>query len=159
MVTVGAATAAKHPGMVIINPAVPSDTVKPGPMEVSSPIGRISVVTIEKIPIVTESTAAQPAVDERGDVAVPAMDIDSVLWVEKLQWKRIPPNSRYQKICREFPPSSCPPKVDLAHPLPHAPGRRLPLNGPASARTIIMRISLRTSSCSRESAPDFAPRS
>ncbi|MFG2020768.1 hypothetical protein [Actinomadura geliboluensis] len=42
-------------------------------------------MTIEKIPIVTESTAAQPAVDERGDVAAPAMDIDSVLWVEKRQ--------------------------------------------------------------------------
>ena len=84
-VTVGAATAARYPGMVIINPAVPSETVKPEPMDVSSPIGRISVVTIEKIPIVTESTAAQPAVDERGDVAAPARDIDSVLWVEKRQ--------------------------------------------------------------------------
>ncbi|WP_301174034.1 hypothetical protein [Actinomadura geliboluensis] len=37
-------------------------------------------MTIEKIPIVTESTAAQPAVDERGDVAAPGRDIDSVLW-------------------------------------------------------------------------------
>ncbi|WP_169809435.1 hypothetical protein [Actinomadura chibensis] len=38
-------------------------------------------MTIEKIPIVTESTAAQPVIDERDDGAVPTMDIDSVLLV------------------------------------------------------------------------------
>ncbi|GGU06100.1 hypothetical protein GCM10010177_76750 [Actinomadura citrea] len=70
--------------MVIISPAVPSETVKPEPMDVSSPIGRISVVTIAKIPIITESTAGQLATADRLDaeessVKEVAVDIGSVL--------------------------------------------------------------------------------
>ncbi|WP_344586508.1 hypothetical protein [Actinomadura vinacea] len=71
-------------------------------------------MTIEKIPIVTESTAAQPVVDERDDVAVPTVDIDSVLWVGERQWKRIPPNRRHLRISGGFPPSSCAPKDAVA---------------------------------------------
>lgn len=45
--------------MVIMSPAVPSETVKLDPIEVSRPIGRISAVTTEKTPSVTETTAGQ----------------------------------------------------------------------------------------------------
>ncbi len=58
-VTTGAATAARKPGMVISSPAVPSETAKLPPIEVSRPIGRISVVTTAKIPVATETTAYQ----------------------------------------------------------------------------------------------------
>jgi len=58
-VTSGAATAATMPGMVISTPAVPSEMWKLEPMDVSRPIGRISVVTMEKIPMVTATTAHQ----------------------------------------------------------------------------------------------------
>ncbi|WP_442809642.1 hypothetical protein [Streptomyces sp. SR27] len=60
-VTKGAETAARNPGMVIMRPAIPSEMVKLDPIEVSRPIGRISVVTIEKIPSITEITASQEA--------------------------------------------------------------------------------------------------
>ena len=53
------------PGIVIIRPAWPSEMWKPAPVGVSSPIGRISVVTIEKTPIITEVAASQPANGER----------------------------------------------------------------------------------------------
>ncbi|MGW2816273.1 hypothetical protein [Streptomyces sp. NPDC001415] len=52
--------------MVIISPAVPSEMVKLDPIDVSRPMGRISVVTIEKIPNITDSTASQ---DKSGDGA------------------------------------------------------------------------------------------
>ncbi|MFG3041521.1 hypothetical protein ACGFYZ_31925 [Streptomyces sp. NPDC048330] len=58
-VTKGAETAARSPGMVIMRPAIPSEMVKLDPIEVSRPMGRISVVTIEKIPSITEITASQ----------------------------------------------------------------------------------------------------
>lgn len=56
-VTRGAEMAARNPGMVIISPAMPSEMVKLDPIEVSRPIGRISVVTMTKIPNITETTA------------------------------------------------------------------------------------------------------
>ncbi|GAA2407712.1 hypothetical protein GCM10010433_02950 [Streptomyces pulveraceus] len=46
--------------MVIIRPAVPSETAKSEPIDVSRPMGRISVVTIEKMPSMTEMTASRP---------------------------------------------------------------------------------------------------
>ncbi|GAA3646127.1 hypothetical protein GCM10022420_020950 [Streptomyces iranensis] len=46
--------------MAIISPAIPSETVKLDPIEVSRPIGRISVVTVAKIPSITETTAGHP---------------------------------------------------------------------------------------------------
>ncbi|GAA1127343.1 hypothetical protein GCM10009579_18710 [Streptomyces javensis] len=52
--------------MVIISPAIPSETVKPDPIEVSRPIGRISVVTMAKIPSITETTAGHPFSGARG---------------------------------------------------------------------------------------------
>ncbi|MEU1665671.1 hypothetical protein ABZ547_19060 [Streptomyces sparsogenes] len=51
--------------MVIISPAIPSETVKLEPMEVSKPMGRISVVTMENIPIITEITAGHEVVAGR----------------------------------------------------------------------------------------------
>ncbi|MEV7612762.1 hypothetical protein [Streptomyces sp. NPDC089799] len=51
--------------MVIMRPAIPSDTAKLDPIEVSRPIGRISAVTIEKIPSITEITAGQETKSER----------------------------------------------------------------------------------------------
>ncbi|MFJ8128719.1 hypothetical protein [Streptomyces hydrogenans] len=51
--------------MVIIRPAIPSETVKLDPIDVRRPIGRISVVTMEKIPSMTESTANQEMRGER----------------------------------------------------------------------------------------------
>ncbi|MFF0433824.1 hypothetical protein ACFYU9_16525 [Streptomyces sp. NPDC004327] len=79
-VTKGAETAARKPGMVIMRPAIPSETVKLDPIEVSSPIGRISVVTIEKIPSITDITAVQEAADERsggaGDRTEAVVDVD-----------------------------------------------------------------------------------
>ncbi|GAA3091747.1 hypothetical protein GCM10017562_73670 [Streptomyces roseofulvus] len=51
--------------MVIMRPAIPSETVKLDPIDVSSPMGRISVVTMEKIPAVTERTASQESRGER----------------------------------------------------------------------------------------------
>ncbi|GAA1673412.1 hypothetical protein GCM10009830_19640 [Glycomyces endophyticus] len=45
--------------MVIMSPAVPSESAKPDPIAVSRPIGRISVVTIVKMPIITATTAGQ----------------------------------------------------------------------------------------------------
>ncbi|WP_435852926.1 hypothetical protein, partial [Streptomyces vietnamensis] len=68
-VTKGAETAARNPGMVIMRPAIPSETVKLDPIEVSRPIGRISVVTIEKIPSITDITADQETKVERSDGA------------------------------------------------------------------------------------------
>ncbi|MFE7586738.1 hypothetical protein ACFU5Y_34830 [Streptomyces gardneri] len=84
-VTRGAETAARNPGMVIMRPAIPSETVKLDPIEVSRPIGRISVVTIEKIPSITEITASQETKAGRsggaGDwaVAVVVVDMNPVL--------------------------------------------------------------------------------
>ncbi|MEU0007965.1 hypothetical protein ABZ079_27730 [Streptomyces sp. NPDC006314] len=46
--------------MVVISPAIPSETVKPDPIEVSRPSGRISVVTMAKIPGITETAAGHP---------------------------------------------------------------------------------------------------
>ncbi|GAA0958786.1 hypothetical protein GCM10009550_47830 [Actinocorallia libanotica] len=58
--------------MVIISPAIPSETAKPAPIPVSRPIGRISVVTIEKMPSVTVTTAGHPDDgDRRGRPALP----------------------------------------------------------------------------------------
>ncbi|GGS15406.1 hypothetical protein GCM10010221_10470 [Streptomyces parvus] len=51
--------------MVIIRPAMPSETVKLDPMEVRSPIGRISVVTMEKIPSITDTTASHETSGDR----------------------------------------------------------------------------------------------
>ncbi|GAA2305678.1 hypothetical protein GCM10010431_26830 [Streptomyces kunmingensis] len=51
--------------MVIIRPAIPSEMVKLEPIFVSRPIGKISVVTIEKIPSMTANTASHPT---RGDL-------------------------------------------------------------------------------------------
>ncbi|MFB8087407.1 hypothetical protein [Streptomyces sp. NPDC055992] len=45
--------------MVIMSPAIPSETVKLDPIDVRRPIGRISVVTMAKIPSMTEMTASQ----------------------------------------------------------------------------------------------------
>jgi hypothetical protein len=70
-VTSGAAIAARKPGMVIISPAIPSETVKLDPIEVSKPIGRISVVTMTKIPSITETTASHPISGDRGGKSLP----------------------------------------------------------------------------------------
>ncbi|MFE7708528.1 hypothetical protein ACFU6I_22635 [Streptomyces sp. NPDC057486] len=84
-VTKGAETAARNPGMVIMRPAIPSEMVKLDPIEVSRPIGRISVVTIEKIPSITEITASQETKAERSvgagarTEAVVAVDMNTVL--------------------------------------------------------------------------------
>ncbi|GGV92701.1 hypothetical protein GCM10015535_54260 [Streptomyces gelaticus] len=58
--------------MVIIRPAVPSETAKSDPIDVSRPMGRISVVTIEKMPSITETTASRPRKGVRGGEAVPS---------------------------------------------------------------------------------------
>ncbi|WP_243279855.1 hypothetical protein [Streptomyces griseofuscus] len=55
--------------MVIMRPAIPSEMVKLDPIEVSRPIGRISVVTMAKIPSITEMTASQEIKGERPDGA------------------------------------------------------------------------------------------
>lgn len=60
-VTKGAETAARSPGTVIIRPAVPSETAKSDPIDVSRPMGRISVVTIAKMPSMTERTGEPTA--------------------------------------------------------------------------------------------------
>ncbi|MFE5717938.1 hypothetical protein [Streptomyces erythrochromogenes] len=64
-VTKGAETAARNPGTAIMRPAIPSETVKLDPIDVRRPIGRISVVTMEKIPSMTEMTASQEMNGER----------------------------------------------------------------------------------------------
>ncbi|GGU33690.1 hypothetical protein GCM10010289_63720 [Streptomyces violascens] len=77
--------------MVIISPAIPSEMVKLDPIDVSRPMGRISVVTIAKIPIITEITASQETRGERmvgADVAstevVVAVDMNPVLcWASR----------------------------------------------------------------------------
>lgn len=76
-VATGAATAATRPGMVIISPAMPSETVKSAPIEVSRPIGRISVVTMAKMPIVTETTASQPVSGVRTGVGGEVRTVDT----------------------------------------------------------------------------------
>ncbi|BDM74722.1 hypothetical protein HEK616_82090 (plasmid) [Streptomyces nigrescens] len=83
----GAETAARSPGMVIIRPAIPSEMVKLDPIDVSRPIGKISVVTIEKSPSITEATASQPMRGDRvgnpvspeGVVAVVVEAMNSIL--------------------------------------------------------------------------------
>ncbi|MFD7552944.1 MULTISPECIES: hypothetical protein [unclassified Streptomyces] len=71
--------------MVIMRPAIPSETVKLDPIDVRRPIGRISVVTMEKIPNIIEMTAGQEVKGERsGDERdwaeeVVAVDMDPVL--------------------------------------------------------------------------------
>lgn len=63
--------------MAIISPAFPSKTAKPyetaklDPIEVSRPIGRISVVAMAKIPSVTATTANHPISGDRGDRSWP----------------------------------------------------------------------------------------
>jgi hypothetical protein len=69
-VTAGAATAASRPGIVIIKPAVPSEIWYVDPIEVRTPIGNISVVTMEKMPIITEVTASQLTSGERDGATV-----------------------------------------------------------------------------------------
>ncbi|WP_245738105.1 hypothetical protein [Streptomyces sparsogenes] len=61
--------------MVIISPAIPSETVKLEPMEVSKPMGRISVVTMENIPIITETTAGHEVVAGRLAASVVPADV------------------------------------------------------------------------------------
>ncbi|MGW8327501.1 hypothetical protein ACWGLE_06350 [Streptomyces sp. NPDC055897] len=94
--------------MVIISPANPSDTAKLEPIDVSRPMGRISVVTIAKIPIITETTASQETRGERRagaaeaplEVAV-AVDINPVpYWTStgvrpKVQQERQPASGRF----------------------------------------------------------------
>src|SRR3954452_67625 len=87
----------------MVSPAVPSETVKPAPMEVSSPIGRISVVTIAKMPAVTANTAGQP---EEGETSRPvagevAVRIGSVLWSEERG--RVTANRRRGRRAGGFP--------------------------------------------------------
>ncbi|MEU7082123.1 hypothetical protein ABZ938_30570 [Streptomyces sp. NPDC046409] len=60
--------------MVIIRPAIPSEMVKLDPMEVSNPIGRISVVTIEKIPSITEITASHETSGDRAGSSAGSME-------------------------------------------------------------------------------------
>ncbi|CAM5575886.1 hypothetical protein SGRIM128S_02144 [Streptomyces griseomycini] len=44
--------------MVLVGPAIPSETVELDPVEVSGePIGRITVVTMTKIPSIADTTA------------------------------------------------------------------------------------------------------
>ncbi|MEU2245131.1 hypothetical protein ABZ572_37760 [Streptomyces sp. NPDC018338] len=70
--------------MVIMRPAIPSEIVKLDPIDVRRPIGRISVVTMEKIPSMTEMTASQEMTSERsGDAGdwtegVVAVDMNAV---------------------------------------------------------------------------------
>ncbi|MEK8143399.1 hypothetical protein NKH18_18670 [Streptomyces sp. M10(2022)] len=68
--------------MVIISPAIPSETVKEAPIDVNRPIGRISVVTMAKIPSITETTAGHPPNGERAGKpplsAVVAVDTSSM---------------------------------------------------------------------------------
>ncbi|ARX81201.1 hypothetical protein SMD44_00599 [Streptomyces alboflavus] len=66
VVTSGADSAARKPGIVIVSPAVPSVTSKLRPISGSRPIGRISTVTMAKSPAVTEQTASQLISGERG---------------------------------------------------------------------------------------------
>jgi len=47
-------------------------------MDVSRPIGRISVVTIEKIPIITDRTASHPINGDRVDVGLPPAEVVTV---------------------------------------------------------------------------------
>ncbi|MCY1522218.1 hypothetical protein D9M68_570630 [compost metagenome] len=58
-ISAGPAKAASTPGMVIISPAVPSDTFRPRAMSVSRPMGMNSVDTIAKVPTAMEPTASQ----------------------------------------------------------------------------------------------------
>ncbi|MFI8287866.1 hypothetical protein ACIGBL_01860 [Streptomyces sp. NPDC085614] len=66
--------------MVIIRPAIPSEMVNLDPIDVRRPIGRISVVTMEKIPSMTEMTASQETKGERsgdaGDRTEGAVAVD-----------------------------------------------------------------------------------
>uniref|UniRef100_A0AAU2VHF2 Uncharacterized protein n=1 Tax=Streptomyces sp. NBC_00003 TaxID=2903608 RepID=A0AAU2VHF2_9ACTN len=67
--------------MVIISPAMPSEMVKLDPIDVSRPMGRISVVTIEKTPNITDSTASH---DKNGDGAGGAKgSLEGVIAVEE----------------------------------------------------------------------------
>ncbi|WP_261992002.1 hypothetical protein [Streptomyces sp. MS191] len=77
--------------MVIIRPAIPSEMVKLDPIDVRRPIGRISVVTMEKIPSMTEMTASQETKGERsGDAGdrtegAVAVDMNPVLSLTSLE--------------------------------------------------------------------------
>jgi hypothetical protein len=64
MATAGADTAASTPGIAIVKPAVPSETPNVEPIEVNRPIGRISAVTMAKMPIATQTTANQPSIGD-----------------------------------------------------------------------------------------------
>ncbi|MGW2270242.1 hypothetical protein [Streptomyces yangpuensis] len=119
-VTKGAETAARNPGMVIMRPAVPSEMVKLDPIEVSRPIGRISAVTIEKIPSITEMTASQETGSERrggaGDGAEAVVDVDMnpvLSWTSHVERDhqssrnahRPPADSRHQRSAPTHPPT------------------------------------------------------
>lgn len=56
--TTGAEMAARNTGIVIIDPANPSEAVKLAPTLASRPIGRTSVMTIENFPSIAESTTS-----------------------------------------------------------------------------------------------------
>ncbi len=69
-VTVGAATAATMPGRVMVSPVVPSEMPKSAPMAGSRPMGRISLVTMAKMPSMSEATASRPTRGGRGRASV-----------------------------------------------------------------------------------------
>ncbi|MFD7783649.1 hypothetical protein ACFV4Q_11230 [Streptomyces nojiriensis] len=82
--------------MVIMRPAMPSEMVKVDPIDVRRPIGRISVVTMEKIPSITEMTASQEMNGERsvgaGDrtEVVVAVDMNPVLsWASHAELREL----------------------------------------------------------------------
>src|SRR5882757_62681 len=72
-VTDGAAIAATIPGTVIVQPARPAGIWKLDPIGVSRPIGNISIVTIEKMPMVSALTANHP---NNGDRVMGAVTAD-----------------------------------------------------------------------------------
>ncbi|GIH63872.1 hypothetical protein Msi02_46890 [Microbispora siamensis] len=54
----------------MVSPVVPSEMPKSAPMAGSRPMGRISLVTMVKMPSMSEVTASQPMRGERGRVSV-----------------------------------------------------------------------------------------
>ena len=63
--TAASATAATRPGSVIVSPAVPSEMANVVAIGISNPIGRISAVTMTKMPIMTETTPSHDLSDVR----------------------------------------------------------------------------------------------
>ncbi|WP_224756322.1 hypothetical protein [Streptomyces sp. col6] len=103
--------------MVIMSPAIPSEMVKLDPIDVRRPIGRISVVTMAKIPSMTEMTASQETNGVRsGDAGdwtegVIAVDMNPVPSGASHGERDLQSSRKGHRLLADFRPQQSPPAM------------------------------------------------